>query len=156
MAPAIYSLIYRSYARPPWIGERTLNDIAREANTFNNSNGVSGMLIFSDGVFVQVLEGSTVTILELTAKIAADRRNERLRVLWHGNVSGRRFGQWSMGCFDFSDAARASAPVPPEMFERDGDTMVWTDQNTEDLIRFYQSNQIEGMEPVFTRMRRLT
>ncbi|MEL6426954.1 MAG: BLUF domain-containing protein [Pseudomonadota bacterium] len=156
MAQAVYSLIYRSYARPPWIGERTLNDIARESNTFNASEGISGMLIFSDGVFIQVLEGHTVTILELTAKIAADRRNEKLRVLWHGNVDGRRFGQWAMGCFDFSDAARMAAPVPAEIFDRVGDDMHWTDENTEDLIRFYQSNQIEGMEPIFTRMRRLT
>ncbi len=156
MSGPIYSLIYRSFARPPWMEGQVLNDISVEAHRFNQSNGITGVLIFCDGVFVQVLEGSTVAVLSLSAKIAADRRNERLRVLWHGNVPERRFSNWSMGCFDFSDMPERQAPLDPSILRNDETDPVWTDAMTQRLIDFYCENNIEGMGPVFSRMRRLS
>ncbi|QPH52506.1 BLUF domain-containing protein [Pontivivens ytuae] len=155
MPGPIYSLIYRSFARPPWIEGQVLNDISVEANAFNSKHHITGMLIFSDGVFVQVLEGSTVEVLSLSARIAADPRNERLRVLWHGNVGERRFPEWSMGCFDFSDVPDRQAPLDPGVLDNEQVEPVWTDTMTQRLIDFYRENRVEGLGPVFAQMRRL-
>lgn len=156
MAGSIYSLIYRSYARPPWIGDKTLREIVQEAHAFNTEHDVSGILIFSDGVFVQVLEGGTANILQLTARIAADRRNERLRVLWHGMVPERQFPDWSMGCFDMTDAPAASNPVPEAVMRRGGEGPAWTNEMTQSLISFYRDNRVSGLSPMFQQMRRLS
>jgi hypothetical protein len=156
VAGSLYSLIYRSYARPPWIGDKSLRDIVEEAHAFNSEHDVTGVLIFSDGVFVQVLEGGTATILQLTARIAADRRNERLRVLWHGLVPERQFPDWSMGCFDMTDVPSGDNPVPQAVMRRGGEGPVWTDQMTEELISFYRENRVSGLAPMFQQMRRLS
>ncbi|MGB0496958.1 MAG: BLUF domain-containing protein [Rubricella sp.] len=155
MASGLYSLIYRSYARPPWMGERTMAEIARESNAFNLTHNITGLLIFDDGVFVQVLEGPTVEILQLTARIAADRRNERLRVLWHGNIDKRRFPEWAMGCFDMTELPEGATPVASAITTRGSDLPVWTQSMTQDLIDFYRENRVSGLDPVFNRMRRI-
>lgn len=151
----LYSLIYRSYARPPWIGDKSLQEIAEEANEFNAANDISGLLILSNGVFIQVLEGETVQILELTARIAADRRNERLRVLWHSLIDVRRFPKWSMGCFDVSDLGSKVGAVADAISTPIGLEPVWTDGMTQELINFYRDNEVAGMTPVFNVMRRI-
>ncbi|MEL7214987.1 MAG: BLUF domain-containing protein [Pseudomonadota bacterium] len=154
----LYSLIYRSYARPPWMGDRTLNDIAAESHAFNGQNNISGVLLFADGVFIQVLEGSTVDVLKLTARIAADRRNERLRALWHGVIEERRFPEWNMGCFDVTETPEAIGTVMTTLDAagegRDGDA-IWTQDMTDQLIQFYAKNEMSGISPVFNAMRRI-
>lgn len=151
----LYSLIYRSYARPPWIGDASLQDIAREANEFNLRYDISGILVVSNGVFIQVLEGNTVTILELTARIAADRRNERLRVLWHGLIEERRFPKWSMGCFDVSDLEGTVGAVADAIASPIGLEPQWNDGMTQELIDFYRKNEQLGLQASFNVMRRI-
>lgn len=156
MASSIYSLVYRSYARPPWMGERTLGEIAAEAQAYNATHGVTGVLLFSGGVFVQALEGETVSVLQLTARIAADRRNERLRVLWHANIPERRFPDWSMGCFDTTSLSASETPMPPGLLGSDHHDPTWSAAMSERLIAFYRDNHSVGVAPVFNHMRRLT
>ena len=153
--PRIYSLIYRSFARPPWIAQDALDDISREARAFNARHGLTGVLIFSDGVFVQVLEGDTVDVLSLSARIAADARNDRLRVLWHGNIAERRFADWSMGCFQFPADRQGDAPVDSGILAGDDDIPAWTPEMTERLLQFYAANRRDGLAPLFKEMRRL-
>jgi hypothetical protein len=119
-----------------------MQEIASEAHKFNAENGVSGILVFSNGVFIQVLEGGTVTVLELTARIAADRRNERLRVLWHGLVDERRFPQWTMGCFDVSDLGASVGAVADAIASPIGLEPQWTEGMTQELIDFYVMRRI--------------
>lgn len=144
-AAASYCLVYRSFAAPPWIADGDLSEICAESQAQNAQSGVTGVLMFRDGVFLQVMEGGTVDILALSARIAADRRNDRLRILWHGNVAERRFPRWTMGCFLGVEGDRALDPM-----------LDWTPARIRDLATFYDRHVEAGLKPGFTKARRLT
>lgn len=142
---AVYRLVYRSFACPPWLPEKTLADICAESQSQNVRDHVTGVLSFRDGVFLQVMEGSVMAVLSLSARIAADGRNERLRILWHGHAASRLFPEWPMGCF----LGDAGDPALDPLAE-------WTAERTRDLSQFYAEHQQLGKTPAFTVARRLT
>ena len=64
----------------------------------NKALGVSGMLVFHDGTFLQALEGEQRAINEIFASIVSDRRHRDIDVLHRGpGFDQRIFGDWSMG-----------------------------------------------------------
>ena len=71
----------------------TLLDTARARNT---AEGLTGMLAYHDGNFIQALEGSRAQVEELTARIARDPRHRGMMTLLHGPIAQRQFGEWSM------------------------------------------------------------
>lgn len=72
----------------------TLLTAAQEANA---KRGVTGMLTYVNGIFLQVLEGEEETVDLLVAKISADPRHKRILVLVREPIDRRSFGDWSMG-----------------------------------------------------------
>jgi hypothetical protein len=73
----------------------------------NAARGVSGMLLYKDGNFLQVLEGREADVLELAAKIHADPRHRGVITLMQGFESEYQFPDWSMGFCDLrSDEAK--------------------------------------------------
>ena len=77
--------------------ERVELDPIYDASRHNNAlDGVTGLL-FSDGRrFVQVLEGSHVSIADTFRRIMLDPRHRDLEVLHDTPVAERQFGTWSM------------------------------------------------------------
>lgn len=68
--------------------------LARERNT---AAGLSGMLLYCSQSFLQLLEGESETLDRTYAKIAADDRHTRLRLLMDTEVAAPLFPDWSMG-----------------------------------------------------------
>jgi hypothetical protein len=73
-----------------------LDDILAVARRNNPALGVTGMLLYVDGGFLQVLEGAGEVLEKLYAKIAADKRHWNAQILLKRR-SPRAFGDWSMG-----------------------------------------------------------
>ncbi len=59
--------------------------------------GISGMLLYADGNFIQVLEGENEAIDSLYSKITNDRRHNSFSVLINSEIKQRSFADWSMG-----------------------------------------------------------
>ena len=75
-----------------------------EVSCRNNSrSGITGMLLYKDGNFMQVIEGEAIEIYELQAKISRDPRHERLITLLEKPITERRFNDWSMGFKNLTD-----------------------------------------------------
>ena len=84
---------------------RTLLETSRRNNA---ARGVSGMLLYKDGNFLQVLEGREADVLEIAAKIHRDPRHRGIITLMEGFESEYQFADWSMGFCDLqSDQAKA-------------------------------------------------
>lgn len=62
----------------------------------NEANGVTGMMLFSDGSFLQVLEGENNIIDTLIKKIKKDSRHHSVVQIAEGSITERNFGKWSM------------------------------------------------------------
>ncbi|HWD27166.1 MAG TPA: BLUF domain-containing protein [Rhizomicrobium sp.] len=74
-----------------------LDDILAASRRRNAACGITGLLLYMDGAFLQVLEGDAEAVEETYARICADRRHWETRVLLEQQTAARAFGQWSMG-----------------------------------------------------------
>ena len=75
----------------------------------NAARGVSGMLLYKEGNFLQVLEGREAAVRAITAKIQRDPRHRGIITLIEGFESEYQFPEWSMGFCDLrSDEAQTT------------------------------------------------
>jgi hypothetical protein len=63
----------------------------------NPLQGITGMLCFTNDIFVQVIEGGRDEVCELYNTIVRDDRHRDVRILIYEEISERRFGSWTMG-----------------------------------------------------------
>lgn len=101
----MYQIVYTSSAKRDFSGA-DLRKLLTAARTHNQPLGVTGMLVFHDGAFLQAIEGEHRAVNEIFARIQNDPRHGDLVVLHRGPGPEQRvFGEWSMGLADFSGAA---------------------------------------------------
>src|SRR6266446_9555176 len=89
-------LMYASRAADS-VGHDELSAIIKKSQTHNAEIGVTGVLCFSGGVFLQALEGGRSAVNALYNRIAQDPRHRDVVLLNYDEVSERRFAGWSMG-----------------------------------------------------------
>ncbi|MEM8751514.1 MAG: BLUF domain-containing protein [Pseudomonadota bacterium] len=86
--------ISSSFAEDPRSEVAAFIGRARERNA---ARGVTGFLLFSDGAFLQVLEGPPDAVAETLALVERDPRHSGLIVLLDTPARERLFDDWSMG-----------------------------------------------------------
>ncbi len=94
-----YRLIYQS--RSTLAGKQDLQieaiqDILRHARRRNIMCGVSGILLYNQLEYFQVLEGSKAAVNLIFRSILHDRRHTNVVTLQRGPASSRIFHSWSM------------------------------------------------------------
>jgi hypothetical protein len=88
-------MIYAS--RITQLGPADVHDILHSSRRNNPALGLSGMLVFADGFFLQALEGARSRINALYARILRDKRHTDSVILHYREIDKRLFGDWSMG-----------------------------------------------------------
>ena len=105
----IRQIVYSSKASQP-LSPEDLSGILTVARRNNQSLGITGMLLYRRGEFLQVLEGAEEPLQRLLVKIAGDPRHSHLAILLNGPIKSRAFGAWSMAFQDVSDLEPAKHP----------------------------------------------
>jgi len=90
-----YSIVYISTAIGDF-GEAALLQLLKRSRGFNERAGITGVLMYGGGRFLQVLEGCPAAVRCLYARIAADPRHGRLEKLADGLLPRREFAEWYM------------------------------------------------------------
>jgi hypothetical protein len=62
--------------------------------------GVTGVLCYTNDVFLQVLEGGRDEVCELVNAITRDTRHTNVRILLFEEIKQRRYARWAMGQID--------------------------------------------------------
>jgi hypothetical protein len=93
--------MYASRAVPA-IDQDALVAILRKSKANNPAAGVTGVLCFSEGIFLQVLEGGRSAVSQLYNRIATDDRHTDVTLLCYEEIGERRFAGWSMGQVNMS------------------------------------------------------
>ena len=89
-------LLYASRATTPT--DTSVHDsILEQSRTRNPRLGITGILCYSDNLFIQVLEGGRDEVCELYNTIVRDGRHQHVRILGFEEIRERRFGGWTMG-----------------------------------------------------------
>lgn len=89
-------LLYASRAATP-VGETELNAILKQSREHNPAEGLTGLLCFSDGIFIQVLEGGREAVNARYKRIVADARHKDVVLLSYEEIAERHFAGWTMG-----------------------------------------------------------
>ena len=94
-------LMYASRANDS-INQEALAAILKKSRQNNPATGVTGVLCFSEGLFLQVLEGGRLPVSQLYNRIANDPRHRDVMLLSYEEIGERKFAGWSMGQVNLS------------------------------------------------------
>jgi hypothetical protein len=92
----LFSLIYTSQATTH-PGAADLHSLVTCARAYNAAHHLTGVLLYSEGQYLQVLEGNRPEVEALFAKIKRDPRHHDVQVRRQEAVSRREFPHWGMG-----------------------------------------------------------
>lgn len=97
-------IIYTCTAVDPFSTEQLIA-LLRGARSRNEAAGISGMLLYHEGSFLQVMEGPDDKVESLFGKIQADPRITHILLLWRDTIQQKEFEHWSMGFVDTAHIA---------------------------------------------------
>ncbi|HEX8426808.1 BLUF domain-containing protein [Hymenobacter sp.] len=93
---SVYQVLYHSRAtKPP--NETDLLALLDWSRRFNAEHQITGLLLYSDNRYVQVLEGPEADVRALYTRIKKDPRHEQVVTVSEGPSPQRRFADWRMG-----------------------------------------------------------
>lgn len=102
---SLYELAYLSTSTR-LLSDAELDDLLTQARAKNATLGVTGMLLYKDKSFLQVIEGERDVLDPLFQTIRRDMRHQNVRQLFFRPCEGRNFADWQMG-FARLDGAEA-------------------------------------------------
>ena len=88
-------LLYASRAVNP--DPAAIEAILAQSRQHNPASGITGVLCYGNGIFLQAIEGGRSAVSELYGHIQRDARHTNVELLMFEEISERRFGGWTMG-----------------------------------------------------------
>jgi len=126
------AILYASKATRRFSGAM-LDVILRQSKRNNSPLEISGLLLYANGTFMQLLEGPEPAVEATFHKIGRDPRHTDIRCLYRGPIEQRLFGGWKMGFInlDFepntTDRDRLLQALNADFGERDRSSEVESD-----------------------------
>lgn len=109
---ALVQIIYTSNATTCFSQKQLVNLLAK-ARKNNHSLNISGMLVYDDGFFIQVLEGPENDVDALFTCIEKDPKHCNVRLLLRQQLTEKEYDEWSMGFVDTADLNKQVAGYLP-------------------------------------------
>ena len=104
----LMQMVYLSFAtvKLKADADKQIEAILEEAVAHNSEVGITGELIYRNGIFLQLLEGRKSDVEQLLGKILMDsNRHENMKVLFKQPMVERLFPDWSMAYVKLDNAA---------------------------------------------------
>ncbi len=92
----LIQLIYISSATKQ-LADDELDNMLESSIRHNQRQEVTGMLLYSDGNFMQVIEGEEAKINETYERICEDTRHRNIILVNQETISEREFESWPLG-----------------------------------------------------------
>lgn len=88
--------IYASTAESGF-NESDIPALLTNARVANEAKGITGMLLYIEGSFFQILEGDASAVDTVFRRISGDPRHSRITMIIREPISKRSFSDWTMG-----------------------------------------------------------
>jgi Sensors of blue-light using FAD len=88
-------LLYAS--RAPDARPEAIEAILAQSRQYNPTCGITGILCYGGGIFLQAIEGGRMAVSELYGHIQRDVRHTDVALLLYEEITERRFSGWTMG-----------------------------------------------------------
>lgn len=92
----------------------TLLDIDNVAHAQNPKHGITGLLLYDNGLFFQILEGEEKEVDTLYGNVKRDSRNTNVVLITKQQLEKRNFPNWTMKLKDISNVQNFELSVPPQ------------------------------------------
>jgi hypothetical protein len=79
-----------------------IEGILAQSRQGNPGLGITGILCYGGGIFLQAIEGGRGAVSDLYGHIQRDQRHKVVVLLHYEDISERRFSGWSMGQVNMS------------------------------------------------------
>lgn len=123
------------------MGEDQLLFLLNQSREKNLRLGITGMLLYKGGNFMQMLEGEKAVVLELYETIRKDDRHKMVITVMTGDIARRNFEDWSMG---FCNMDKVGSPQSYDDYIRDNLTLrAFQDDATAAyhfMLQFHETN----------------
>ncbi len=93
-------LLYASRSVDP--SPEAIETILSKSRQYNPTCGITGILCYGGGIFLQAIEGGRMAVSDLYGHIQRDVRHKDVVLLHYEEISERRFGGWTMGQVNMS------------------------------------------------------
>lgn len=115
----MHHIVYIS-AASLFLQENDLQDILNVARNRNVADGITGMLMFHQNQFLQVLEGERDLVTACFDRIKQDTRHSGIIKLYDESGQERIFTQWHMGTINFEGCQKGLQGQLVDLFEITG------------------------------------
>ncbi len=82
--------------------QHAIEGILAQSRQHNPQSGITGILCYGGGIFLQAIEGGRMAVSDLFGHIQRDVRHKDVVLLDFEEISERRFGGWTMGQVNLS------------------------------------------------------
>lgn len=98
MADSVFHILYTSAARELFSSD-VLEDLLIQSRDFNAENNITGLLLYCDGSFMQLLEGQEADVTQLYSRIRADTRHRNVVTMVSREAPERWCQDWAMAFY---------------------------------------------------------
>ncbi|WP_295798997.1 BLUF domain-containing protein [Mucilaginibacter sp.] len=92
----MYYIIYLS-AGTNWFSQPELEELLAISAKNNMRDNITGLLLYAEGNFIQLLEGEEKAVKESYDRISQDERHKGITPIANGVIEHRIFPEWAMG-----------------------------------------------------------
>lgn len=103
-------LVYTSVATRP-MTEQGLISILEVSRRNNAADEITGLLLYHNGNFMQVLEGPRANVEHTYQRIARDKRHHYVVTLLKQRITERAFSAWRMSFVNLNNPSMAEDPA---------------------------------------------
>ena len=139
----VFQLVYVSSAKTKF-SQAELKALLDQSREKNARLGLSGILLYHDGNFMQLLEGEEKQVRSLYTRIAEDPRHGGFIILISGPVAERTFPDWTMAFRNMASAEVKALPGYNSFMNHDarGDTFPTNPNRALSLLRTFRAGLI--------------
>jgi len=105
----LFRMAYVSAASKPF-GKAELRSLLKQASERNAQAGATGMLLYKDGRFMQILEGPKAAVKTTFGRISKDPRHHGIIVILKESAEERHFPGWPMAFRDLDSPEQRTVP----------------------------------------------
>ena len=95
-------IVYVSFSSKP-LNESELKALLKVIRKKNKAHGITGLLLYNNSTFIQVIEGLEDTLHQVFEKIKKDNRHTNVVILLEEPIQERTFPDWYMGFQQIKD-----------------------------------------------------
>jgi hypothetical protein len=139
-ASPLIQCVYASTAKVEF-NKELLNGLLENCRRNNAGKNVTGMLLYHNRAFFQVLEGAAEDVLPLFDKISLDPRHSRVSKILQLEIENRSFGDWTMGYSDVTYADLANIDGLNDFFMGDRPFSELESERTQKLLDAFKDGR---------------